>query len=429
MTNNEEHSYLTCLTPLAPRMRGEGQGVRGFAWVTAVLFATVSHAADVPRPLLSVHRPAADAQLVELTTTGDVKLTDASAAALVVPRADFVSWGAPVEFERRTYVVTVDGGVLAADTVAATGEQLDITSTLFPPRSLPLSVVRGIVFHAPSARAARDRLFRSLAAPGAGDRDRLLLIGGDEVPGTLSTVDSRHASIETSVGPAKIDLNRVAAVVFNPALAAKVTVPPQSLIVGLIDGSLFVTSAAVGDEQIRLSPLALSPPLVTGAEGEKPWLVDRAEIVFLQALGGKATYLSDLTPTGYKHVPYLELSREYRLDRSPAGGDLRAGGRRYLKGIGMHSTSRLTFPLGPDDRRFVADIAIDDETSGRGSVTFRVFVDNAERYRSEIVRGGDAPLPIAVDVAGGKQLSLVVDFAESGDVLDHADWLNARLEK
>jgi hypothetical protein len=37
------------------------------------------------------------------------------------------------------------------------------------------------------------------------------------------------------------------------------------------------------------------------------------------------------------------------------------------------------------------------------------------------------PTPISVDVRGGKRLSLIVDFAERGDELDHADWLNARL--
>lgn len=415
-----------------------GEGLRlAIAFVVLLLFgalASVNQAAEVARPLVVVGRPVVSAQLAELTESGDLRFAVTApdggpAQPLVVPRADLVAWGTPAEFERRTYIMTVDGGVMAVDTVAVTSEQLELTSTFFEPRSLPLSVVRGIVFHAPSARAARDRLFRSLAASGAGDRDRLLLAGGEEVSGTLSSLDSRHANIESSVGPAKIDLNRVAAVVFNPALAARVELPPERLVVGLLDGSLFVTTKAVGREIVQLSPIALSPPLVDAGESSKPWNVDRAEIVFLQSLGGRATYLSDLTSLGYKHVPYLELPREYRLDRSPAGGDLRAGERRYLKGVSMHSTSRLTFPIAAGDKRFAAEIAIDDETSGRGSVTFRVFVDAEERFRSEVVRGGDAPNPIEVDVAGGKQLSLIVDFAEEGDVLDHADWLNARLEK
>jgi hypothetical protein len=390
--------------------------------------ASSSFAASPSGSLVTVDRSAASAQLLEINESGELKFSvpAGSAETVSVPRADLVAWGAPAEFGRGTYVVTIDGGVLSALMVAVAGENLEITGAFSERHSLPLSVVRGIVFNAPAARRARDRLFRLPASPAGGDRDRLLLAGGDEVQGTLTSIDARNASIETSVGPAKIDLNRVTAVVFNPALSAKVEVPAQRLLVGLADGSLYVVPA--GKMRLASTGAALHTAFEP-AGTEKPWTADRDQVVFLQALGGRSTYLSDLEPSGYKHVPYLELAREYRLDRSPAGGDLRAGGRRYQKGIGMHSTSRLTFPLRADDRKFAAEIAIDDETAGRGSVTFRVFVDAQERFRSDVVRGGDPPKPVEVDVAGGTTLSLVVDFAEDGDVLDHADWLNARLIK
>jgi len=44
-------------------------------------------------------------------------------------------------------------------------------------------------------------------------------------------------------------------------------------------------------------------------------------------------------------------------------------------------------------------------------------------------RGGDAPKSISVDVAGADAMTLVVDYADRGDELDHADWLDARLTK
>ena len=69
----------------------------------------------------------------------------------------------------------------------------------------------------------------------------------------------------------------------------------------------------------------------------------------------------------------------------------------------------------------------DDQAEGGGSVGFRVFVDGQVRYASPVVRGGQAPLPISVDVAGAKRLDLVVDFADRADQVDHADWLDARL--
>ena len=80
-------------------------------------------------------------------------------------------------------------------------------------------------------------------------------------------------------------------------------------------------------------------------------------------------------------------------------------------------------------KRFQAELGIDDSTAGRGSVQFRVLVDGQEKFISPTIRGGQPPVPVSVDVAGAKKLELVVDYADRADVLDHADWLNARLTR
>jgi hypothetical protein len=92
----------------------------------------------------------------------------------------------------------------------------------------------------------------------------------------------------------------------------------------------------------------------------------------------------------------------------------------------MHSASRLSYALTKPYRRFQAELAIDDQAGG-GSVGFRVFVDGQVRHASPIVRGGQPPVPVSVDIADAKRIDLVVDFADRADELDHADWLNARL--
>ena len=74
-------------------------------------------------------------------------------------------------------------------------------------------------------------------------------------------------------------------------------------------------------------------------------------------------------------------------------------------------------------------MGIDDSTGGCGSVVFRVLVDGRQRWASGPVRGGARPVPVSIDLAGGKRLDLVVDYGERGDELDHADWLNARVVK
>jgi hypothetical protein len=84
---------------------------------------------------------------------------------------------------------------------------------------------------------------------------------------------------------------------------------------------------------------------------------------------------------------------------------------------------------GAGPTRFEALVGIDDSTAGGGSVIFRVLVDGQERFTSRTIRGGDAPMPVSVDLTGAKRLELIVDYADRADVLDHADWLDARLEE
>jgi hypothetical protein len=57
------------------------------------------------------------------------------------------------------------------------------------------------------------------------------------------------------------------------------------------------------------------------------------------------------------------------------------------------------------------------------------LVDGREKFASPTICGGSRPLPVSVDTRGGTTLELVVDYAEQADVLDRADWLNARLVK
>ena len=116
----------------------------------------------------------------------------------------------------------------------------------------------------------------------------------------------------------------------------------------------------------------------------------------------------------------------YALDRNLSGGPLVAGGKTFLKGVSMHSASRLTYLTDGRYDRFDALIAVDDSTAGQGSVRFRVFVDGNSSYTSDTVRGGDPPKPISIQIRDAQRIDLVVDFADRADQQDHANWLEAR---
>ena len=138
-------------------------------------------------------------------------------------------------------------------------------------------------------------------------------------------------------------------------------------------------------------------------------------------------------PANYRHVPYVEIAWPYQRDRNLQGEPLRAGGKIYLKGIAMHSAARLTYRLDGTYRRFDADVALDDSTGNRGSVTFAVYLLRdgkwQEAFKSGIVCGGQKPDRVSVDLTGAAAITLTVDYADRGDELDHADWLDARLVK
>lgn len=382
--------------------------------IAATLLGHHAHAADGPIAV-PLDGPPLAARLVRIEPNGQITLA-AGDRQQTLALADLAWWGTAAEPARGPLVLLGDGSILVADITGVDKETLALESNLLGEGKAPLEALAGVVYRPPADRQQRDLLLDRVVRA-KGESDRVLLDNGDELTGLIEAIDGRHVRLKTAGGPMDLEARRTAAVVFNPALRRAATAPPQRTWVGLADGSRALVS--------RLA-LAGSSAELTLAAGPI-WKTAAKEIVFLQPLGNRAVYLSDLKPAEYKHVPYLELAWPYAADRNVTGSLLRCGGRLWLKGLGVHSTARLTYTLDQPYRQFQADVGIDDSTGGRGSVGFRVFVDGKLRYTSPPVRGGDAPLPVAVDLSGAKKLDLVVDFGERGDLLDHADWLGARL--
>lgn len=332
---------------------------------------------------------------------------------------ELVRWGSCVEPERGLAVVLSEGGLMIADAVWADGQSYRIESGLFEPIQVSRQLVSGVVFHRPTDRLGWDRLLDRVAAR-AGKADLVVLLNGDELTGQMEGIVNGKLRIQSSVGPVELELRRVAALIgATPPAQAQPAKAVQGLraCLGFRDGTRLVASActAAGDSVV----MALGPTTTLKAPLE--------QLCFVQPMSSQIVYLSDLKPVSYRHTPFLSMSWPYRTDRNVTGGMLRAGARLYLKGLGMHSAAHLTYALAEPYRRFQAELAIDDQTRGGGSVVFRILVDGQVRYTSQVIRGGQAPVPVSVDLSGAKQLELLVDYADRADQLDHADWLDARL--
>ncbi len=360
----------------------------------------------------------------ELASVADWQLTFKPGGPLqTLPAASLVRWGQFVDPLRGPVVVLADGGrlvgpVLRADRSTVVAEPDLLTPAAGGELKLPATLVAGVVFQLPTDSRQRDLLFDRLAAPGA-VRDRLLMASGDEVTGTLQGIADGAIQMATDVGLVKVEFHRAQAVILDPARRKPPAGEGLRAWAGLRDGTLLVAQG------LALSDNAFSLVMAGGLK----LAAQPRDLVYLQPTGGRAVYLSDLAPAAYRFVPFLDLAWPYRTDRAVTGERLRAGGRTYLKGIGVHSASQLSYTLDGAYRRFDAELAIDDSTGGRGSVRFRVFVDGSEKYASGPVRGGDPPVPVSVDLTGAKTLELIVVYGERGDELDRAVWLDARLVK
>jgi len=144
---------------------------------------------------------------------------------------------------------------------------------------------------------------------------------------------------------------------------------------------------------------------------------------------GTVTYLSDLTPTTAVNGwgPY-EKDMSNGEQAAGDGHTITIRGATYAKGLGVHAVSDLRYNLPATCTTFSAVAGIDDETAGRGSVDFQVYLDGSGTpvYDSGVVTGTSAALPVSVDVTGHTQLRLAVAVGTTMDY-DHSDWGDAKL--
>lgn len=140
-------------------------------------------------------------------------------------------------------------------------------------------------------------------------------------------------------------------------------------------------------------------------------------------------------PTGAQVVALSDL--EWTAGRS-ANGDIHKNatwenkpltlrGVVHPKGLGVHAESEIVYALGGRYSWFLCDVGIDDETGGRGSAVFRVFVDGQPVFDSGVVTHGSPAKKVNVPVSGGRELRLVVTDGGNGNDWDHADWASPRL--
>lgn len=141
-------------------------------------------------------------------------------------------------------------------------------------------------------------------------------------------------------------------------------------------------------------------------------------------------------PTTQEPMVRVELRRQdhsvLRFGESCMETPIRIGTRTFKHGLGTHANSEIVLLLPTDAKRFHSFVGVDNnfDTEGkRGSVQFSVQIGGREVFRTPTLKGGDAPVPVTVDLpADTREMTLKVDTTPDGPGFDQADWADARVE-
>jgi hypothetical protein len=397
--------------------------------------APSSVAADGPPLVVPVLGEQFAGQLVGVTEDWRVTFSTGEAERQFLLR-QLVRWGNYSDRADGTQVLLSDGSLLPAKVLKLASESLAIDTKLWGEVSLPSALCSGVSFACSADSRERDRQWvRMQQTPVAAAH--LFLRNGDEISGRFAKgreeddeaapfgIEAVNFIPQAGVATS-FQVSQVQMLAFE---RRNVRLAPIACWLGLADGSLLAVSTLRRDDEIVEIELACGLQLRTRAM--RMW----QQMACIDSRQAEVTYLSDLRQADYRHFPFLSVRWPLGVDQNVLGGRLRSGGHVVLKGLGMHSTSRVVYDLDRRYSKLEAELALDDQAGRRGSARYRVLVERPAAtarkwnlaYTSPIVRGSDDSIPISIDVADATRVALTVETADQGDTLDHANWLYARL--
>lgn len=310
-----------------------------------------------------------------------------------------------------------DGGQLRGHLVGAAEEAIVVTTGLGEHKDLPFAALAGILLTDAAAYARAHELYISALDDRLPGKDVLITrSAGDPkaVRGALERLDPNSASFLFGGRSRELATDRIYGVVFAAGVGPSVRFP---VTLRLTDGTVF--SAQVLDSADKTLRVRAS----TGWEVSLP----AGRIAHLESHSKRLIYVSDLDPVTESGDGLLHRPWPMRRDRSVSAGPMTLQGRRFEKGLGVHSRTDLVYQLDGDYQTLAGTVGIDDAVRPRGSVVFRVLGDGVLLWESGLVRGKDDPRDIVVDVSGVKMMTLQVDYGDELDWADHADWAGLRL--
>ena len=379
----------------------------------------------------SEHEPAVG-RIVKLAADGSVELATSEGNFTV---RDFVSLRrisvALPPLPRGPVLITTIGDRIpivvrnAGGLVGGNDQTLKLQTALAEAEwELPASATCVVWFAKPPAETPFD-LARYSWLPPNRNRDILRFRNGDTGTGAIAGFgeDPPIVKLKPESGDERnIPQSEVSALAFNPTLAR--TRKPKGPYARMVlrDGTRLAITLATADAK------TLKGKTLFGQAVEVPV----AELVSLDVMQGKATYLADLKPKKADSTGFLGTAWTWTANQTVRGEPLRLltsnGTSTFDRGIGTHPRTTLTYELGGKYRRFEALIGLDAATGERGQAVVRILVDGKEQPLPELLKLSAGPaIALRIDVGIAKELTLIVDFGPGGNVQADVNWGDARL--
>ncbi|MFA4987609.1 MAG: NPCBM/NEW2 domain-containing protein, partial [Candidatus Brocadiia bacterium] len=282
---------------------------------------------------------------------------------------------------------------------------------------VPFEHVAGIYFWGASRDLAKERAAQDEFSNYAGRLDQILTTSGDALTGILAAMGPTEAIIEREGRQVSVPTETISKVLFARTKDFQLFRQWHSRVLTTYGNRLAIVPIAI-------TAGALKGRFLFGGD----CIVKLDQVRNVTFRYGAAIYLAEITPSRVEEKPFFVTKWPYRVNNSVGGKPLTVARRRFETGFGTHSYCRLEFDLSEPYSFFAAQVGIDDETQGLGSIDFVVLVDGVEKFRSSVAKPG-AIVEVKVDLSGAKVLALVTDYGGDDDIGDSGDWLEPKLVK
>ena len=391
--------------------------------VAVLLTSTTAHAENKVR-VSTLTGEQTSGQLISIDARRVIVNTDGKEANVPLSTVTDLKFADPQKFPSADTVISLsDGSKLSATDVTTAGKDLNAASKLYGKIRLPLQAVTTIQFgNEPKFLKQWDELCSRTHK-----RDLLVIrkkdgSGLDFTNGVIGGVSPDKISFVLSGESIPVGRKRIFGLIYARAplefdsVLARVAIGPDLLLA----------------KAIRANPKTTTVSLISGANIK----VATTALASVDLSSDKIRYLSDMEPRDYKFEPFFlrdgteEILYHYRRDMNRDGRPLRLGDKVYARGLFIHSKSTLTYRVDKKFRRFQAVMGIDQDVARRGRGTTDVTISADGRVLLETkVTWETPPQELNLDIAGARELKILVDDGGDTNLSDWLDLADARVIK